>query len=309
MLQIENSNKFQVYSDQDINNYLQSKKDVILPLIAKEIGIAPREIDRRLTRLAIVHKPDVNGITFSSDGWKTFEILIYDGLILFSGKLANALAARMGVVSSSKEILETPSIAESEAKQVARNLMRAFWSGGISDLKGFEDLSLTANQKTFSDSLSNNAVLFVIAHEFGHVVIELCRERPKVYEWAVEVTVGLFAYTDLHRDLDEFERGGVALRWSTELGADLIGLGLLLGMHTDGLKQMHAYDGAEYFLILMSELEEYRDRTIGKRMVSTTHPPSSLRLSVMRMLMERNNLPKVLNVGKCLETLARLILR
>lgn len=278
--------------------------DELLPIAAKEIGISKNELGKRLNGRRFIFNADFNGSTSSSDGWATFDIRINLGLIQFYFHMVKIFATRIGVMETAENAAEGSQITFDRTVQGTKDLMRAFFDGKILSHEGLPIIDLSKNQLIIADKILREINIFVLAHEFGHIVIHAKRVGADELEAATDIVNQVLVDTF---QLPEGEMTRVKESWSEEIAADFIGVKLSLARHNNDMDRILAYSSSELFFIILNMLETFYARSYGQPTLVGTHPPSKIRLEILRLAAKDNN-PSAYQMGQAFEQVANLIL-
>lgn len=266
----------------------------MLPAVSERLHCKSDNLTHRLTSVGMIEHPEVNGFVKTADNWRTFEIFLNVGLMMFFHKISKMFASRIGVMGQDMNPSEHPSIPYEEMVRVAKKLMESFWSNNLLNTVGFYSIQLSLNQNIFAGILLHFAEKFVVAHELGHVTINLSPQYPSEYEYALTLL------NDIH--IEAFQRD--VEQWAEEIASDLIGLQLTVSTENDDIQRMKALLGAEFVFIVQNMLEQYFEKKFRENPPIGTHPPSKLRLALIRKAVGQSNPEGVFQVGKALESMA-----
>src|SRR6185369_15354755 len=96
-------------------------------------------------------------------------------------------------------------------------------------------------QISFCSQLSNQAELFVLAHEFGHVIINLYQGEVDELKQGKAFIKEVFSTV---RGINETEKEVVSNQWAEEIGADIIALQLCLSPENSSMGRMLRFSSA-----------------------------------------------------------------
>jgi hypothetical protein len=266
---------------------VQFRASQLLPILARKMGKGVEDVRRRL-KIGLDDALWINGKTTSEDKWQTFEVRLSTGLLLFHYKMVKLFVSRMTIVGDANEVVDETRISNDEMLSTAKRLMEAFWAHDESREHFFRSpdfslLKLTKSQVELAASLLHHAEEFVVAHEFGHILMNASPERVKremlIVEGARESMVR--PVFDEHKG-----QGGKAMLqyWMDEIAADFIGVGLCKEQGEDEIQRMAIHSSAMMSLVMCDMLEKYYRMSTGGVRESETHPPSDLRLDVLQTL-------------------------
>ena len=175
-------------------------------------------------------------------------IVFHRGLIKFIYRIARILSTRVNVMDKERDSPDLP--------ETARLIAEAFWWLQETGRAFGPDYPVTPEQLHFANLLALDAETFLLAHELGHVVVDL---RP-----------------------DSEQRFGSA--YEIEHAADLIGLSFALELNSDEPKDTFRfpmqYAGAEFVLQIFDVLSQ-----LGFS-ISDSHPAAANRIIYMRTFMQ-----------------------
>lgn len=261
----------------------------LVPHAARRMGRSVAAVRRALRRTSLDPGLQIYGQTTSADRWRTFDIRLSTGLLLFHHKMVKLFMSRMTVVGEGNKVVDETGISEDEMLSTSRRLMKAFWELDESRevfirTPGFSLLQLTKSQIELAAYLLHYADTFVVAHEFGHVLLTASPRRVKRERAIVEGA----KESMIRPVLDDHAGGGMVSpeKWVRELEADLIGVGLCRELADNDVVTMVIEASAMMSLVMCDMLEKYYRMSTGRAWDYETHPPSELRLDVMQRLAE-----------------------
>lgn len=287
-----------------ISQTIEAGIDELLPIAAKEVGISKTELEKRLIGRRFVFNADLNGSTSSTDRWATFDIQINLGLTQFYFHMVKMFATRIGVMGTATNAAEGSRITFDRTVQDTKDLMRAFFDSHLLSHQGMPIIDLSKNQLIIADKILREIKIFVLAHEFGHIVIHAKGARADELESATYIVNQILMGTS---QTPEGEMARVKESWSEEIAADLIGVKLSLARHNNDMDRILAYSSSELFFIILNMLETFYARSYGQPPSVGTHPPSKIRLDVLRLAARDNN-PSAHQMGQAFEQVANWIL-
>lgn len=276
----------------------------LIPYTATKVRMEPDVLKNCILNVSMIMDPEVNGFARSSDNWKTFEIGINIGLMIFLHKMIKVFASRIGVMGDEGHPVENPEIPFENTISVAKRLMKAYWDQNLLSTMGFQVMQLSEEQMNISSHLLHHAECFVVAHEFGHIVINLHQAEVKELNIGIEVVRGILEGIS---DLSETSKHQLTRQWGQEIGADLIGLQLVLELGKTDHDKILIYSAAELVFILQNMLETFYEKNIGENLPLGSHPPSQMRLAVLRSIVGKSNPPQVLQLGEAFAEMAEMI--
>jgi hypothetical protein len=264
----------------------------LLPHAAMRIGIDDNEFERRLTKVQVSLDPKVNCLIQPSPSWETFEITINSAFPAFLFVMFYLFATRVSGTGEDRHTEEESRIPLKRVARVAEKLMYAFWKCEKIYHPDLELISLSDIQLHFVHTITLYAVQFAIAHEIGHAIVALSHPRKVAeHEKGVERTKEFLASI---RTLEGPVRDQLTQNWGSEIGADLIGLQLLLA--ADGNKideRVYAYLAVDSTFILWHMLETFYQKKYKRSCVNLAHPPSVLRLDTLHSaIIDQQNIPE-----------------
>lgn len=285
-----------------INRLLDEHRRLLLPFVAARTRMPLADLAKRFTAIRTIPIPDVNGTVRSSDNGRTFVVEIYSGLLSFISKVVNAFAART-ISHQGHAVIASSVFDEQRSIRLIEKLLDAFWSGKVDQMPGFEFLHLDDIQQRVGEDLLTSSVEFVVAHELGHIVLDVAREEVSPSAWFKERAshmVGAIAGGyQFSSSIDV-----VTANWAVEFAADVMGLNLLMDMYrSDGIR-LKTYQGCEFFLIVAGLLSLYRAYRTNDAVFSDTHPDGVLRLSVLRDVV-RGSPKSIFKFGEICETVTK----
>ena len=277
----------------------------MLPHAASTLGIQIGSFRDRLTNVEMVETPEVNGFAKSSDGWRTFQIGINLGLMMFFHKMTKVFASVIGVMGEDGRPKESPTIPFTEVVAASRRLVKAFWEERLMHEQGFQLVQLSDSQITMASMLLHYAESFTVAHELGHIILNV---SPQV---RAELTAGTGIVRGILEDITGMNDGDktrLVEKWGNEIASDLLGLQLAIEHAKDSHKKVLIYSSVELVFLMQEILEAYLEKVAGTKPISDTHPPSSFRLGSLRAAVRSGNPPQIFQIGEAFETLSEKII-
>lgn len=279
--------------DADLADVLMYRANCLIPYVARKMGKRNDELKKCLTKLILIESPVLNGYVKTKDNWKTFQIHVSWGLMIFIHKMIKLFLCRMSVTNGHC-IVDEARISDEEMLSAAERLMQAFWRGTFFQTPSISLTDLSKSQIELSTYLLHYAECFVIAHEFGHVLIETCPEKIRK-----ELLTASAAIESRNKGIkiSQTKHVGVGEKtllesWTKELTADLLGLKLCLEQRDDDIGRMVIRSSAELVFIFMLMLEKFYEKSTGQnywlheRDRGMTHPPTVLRLEFLSLFVD-----------------------
>ncbi len=297
-----------------IQGFMTERAKELLPPAAMKIGVDKDELEKRLKRVVIILNPWVNCFVQSSHGRKTFEIGVNTGLMTFSWHMTKLIATRFSVMGKDGHIVEDTKIPLEKTVAAAKRLLCAYWEGQIMHQHVFSVGDLSYYQVSLAGELIFDLESFAVAHELGHIVMEL--SRPPEHEVGVEIATVLMTkpWKEGGAAIDQRDRSArtffnqVRQKWGKEIAADLIGLQLSLALKDNTIESAIQFWATESFFIFMDMLETFYERKYGESLISDDHPPSWMRLAALRLIISRDNSPELMEFGNVIEQMVEEIL-
>ncbi len=261
----------------------------LVPHVARKMGRRVKEVRRYLKNVGLDDTLRVSAHTVSEDNGQTFEIKLSTGLLLFHHQMLKLFVSRMTVVGDGNEVVDETKISNDEMLSYAKRLMQAFWEekGGSREnffrVPGFTFRRLTESQIELAANFLHYADMFVVAHEFGHILINVAPDRVKreirIVEGAKESMI-----RPVLIEQERHENTIIIQDWMNEITADLIGVRLCRELSANDVVRMVIYSSAMMSLVMCDMLENYYRKLTGTSWEYRTHPPSCLRLDVLQTL-------------------------
>ena len=316
------------------SKYLEKIIGDLIPYAAALSPLSALNIQERLKAIKRIRGDyDINGRVESSDNWRTFDIYINDGLIWFIYKVSNLFATsvvvpeqdsfdeavekgwvsekRKGFFIDSKGVKRYTSqerINRQETIAALRNLLIEFWNNNIHNTVGFDSLKLKEGAWKFSLSLQMSTLNFIVAHELGHFVVNICN-KDKCSDY--NVLYSSWRQRCLEAGINSEAAEVFASNYANEHAADIIGLRIVNGQAWDDLNKgaskyctLRALAGAEFFFVAMKMIEKYGEEKLGITLNRATHPSADQRLNTIHQLTIERDPNLTFTVGQCLAGLA-----
>ena len=227
----------------------------------------------------LVLSSDFNCMVRVAPNHSKFQLAINYGLFHFYREMTHMLFSRISVMSESqhraghKTNVEVPF---DVTVGVAKQLMQAFWSGKIDK---FHDLPLEQATKNLFHVFLTSGLRFALAHEFGHVMLEISDEGRK-YKTEGEKVVSDFLSQVPNQNMPAAVHNQMIRDWGTEFASDVLGLELAMQTEDGPYKWLQMY-AAEWFFTMCDMLWKYYSKMHGSIKLST-HPPPVMRLDILR---------------------------
>jgi hypothetical protein len=199
--------------------------------------------------------------------------------------MVKLFVSRVSVVGDGQKMVEETRISNEETVSIARKLMASFWSGDFFETPGFSLAELTRSQIILDGILLTYSESFVIAHEFGHMIMRVSPDSVRRDLMILKGVEDSLVRPALRKRACPDEES--ALRnWMEELAADYIGVNLCADLERDTMKRTMIQASGMISLMMCDMLEKYRGKTAGEGSLDPTHPPSELRLEIMQSLLD-----------------------
>jgi hypothetical protein len=243
--------------EQSFEDILLDRASCLLPYVTQK---TKNKIDpRKRVKIDLIKTPVINGFIGTPDRWNTFHIGVSRGMLNFVYKIVKLFLSRMAL-RDDERVLEESQISNEEMLIAAEKLMQGFWENELWKIPSFKLTRLNKSQIELASHLLHYAECFVLAHEFGHAVIEICPEEAKR-----ELYIASGATINRSRSLldslaiSEKDKTLALEKWPKELAADLIGLELCLEQRDDPVGRSVIRASVELVFVAMSMLEKYRE--------------------------------------------------
>lgn len=266
---------------------MKRKTEQLLPHVAARMGITEAELDQRMVGFGMydfADEPLCNGFSSSKDNWRTFEIGIgrpMTRLLHRMNKLFMSLV-NLHVVDDEGGITDQTSSKGRSSEEIGEEVTRqlsAYWEGRFEEIGSLvraEDLSEA--QLTLAAQLLHFAEMFVMAHEFGHVIVNSKQRNVPEYAHGDNVVRQILSRTST--ELAQNEK--LVARWAEELAADLLGIQITLACVPSGMLRLLAFSAVEMVILIDMLLTQFHTKYYGRPIEDTTHPPAMLRLQMLR---------------------------
>jgi hypothetical protein len=257
----------------------------LLPSVAIKTGRNAEELRRSLRKVNLDRRLLIDGRTTTQDNWRTYEISISKGLMLFHHKMVKLFVSRVSVVGDGQKMVEETRISHDEAVSISRRLMTSFWEGDFFETPSFFLTSLTKGQIILASRLLFYSELFVIAHEFGHIVMHVSPECIKRELLILKGAEESMVRPALGKNQCSSEPD-VLRNWMEEIAADYIGINLCANPEKDPVVKSIIQASGTISLMMCDMLEKYRRKVAGDDSPDQNHPPSELRLEVLQTMLD-----------------------
>jgi hypothetical protein len=210
----------------------------------------------------------------------SFQLAVNYGLFHFYREMTRMLFSRIAVVSASQYgsgqhgNVDAPFDKTAEA---AKELMSGFWQAKIRKPR---ELTLEEGSQLLFNLFLKLGLRFSIAHEFGHVMLEVSEEGRK-YKAAGERVVTDFLSQAPDTSISPEARKRMVNDWGAEFAADILGLELAAQCEPeDSFKWFQLY-ASEWFFTMCDMLWRFYSKKHGP-LTLTTHPAPFMRLDILR---------------------------
>ncbi len=289
-----------------LNDIVVTMAKNLMPLAAIKAGLSKEAFASGFKRAGMVRDRSVNGYARSSDNWRTFEIGINEGLMLFLHKMVKIFASRISFLEKSGLPAKELSIPRLQAKPAVERLMKAFWDGDAMSGFGFKLVDLPDDQVLIAAHLLEHGECFVVGHEMAHIAINIPNTKMPDLDAMVSWVGSNLAPIETEAGASHTEMRDLARRWGEEVYADYLGVDLLVSSlpKDEAGQRVLAFSSAQLVLIIVMMLETYYQRHYTKDVPLGGHPPGLFRLRCLQLLIGRNNPPQVLQIGQFFEKVA-----
>ncbi len=283
-----------------LTEYTEKVITRLIPVAAFRIGIDDQCLSERYEGVSVIDNPAVNAtVCFGTNSKKTFKIIIYRGLLEAFSVFPIILvwSARQ---TDDKEMLPLDPMELIQLEPVVTSdAMKAFWEGRWPlvnpALVAQAMVELSDQDLTYACHLNDAAVSFVLAHELGHVAINMsAKGRNPELSTAICVMEQLLSNTT---SLSNQKRNERVIKWAKELAADFIGLNLVpasYGTYNSKTRSFtlsnlcHVYfpSGASKIALLFNNMLINFFEQTTRTAPEASHPPAWLRLAYLRSSLE-----------------------
>jgi len=277
----------------------------LIPIAAKKIKIKIDEFDKRLKKVGMIKNTEVNGFVRSSDNWESFEIFFNFGLMLFLPAMIELFTRRTGIMENGHPI-EIPDIHIDKTVRMAEKLMKAFWEKKVVTVANTDFTDLTESQYFLTAFFVRYSEAFIMAHEFGHVVVKISSSKVEELEFGRKISESILGKIP---ELDHKTKNQLMQKWAEEFAADLVSLNLLSNLQGSFRDKVLIYTAVEFVFIIHGMLEKYHKILYNRDIPIGTHPPSKFRLQTLRLVTGRSNSPELYKFGEEYEAMADDILK
>jgi len=288
----------------------------LLDPAARMLGLHKGELQSSFSGPPFVSREkEIHGELESSE--RGVQIVVSEPLLVLLTKMAGVFATRLDFIDLPGWPEQESAFSPSETGRLARDLLESFWKGTLAQLfTPVPELNgLTYDQLTFGGLLSLLGYRFVLAHEFGHIVLDRCNRTDlrMLRESLADYALPVISLLPNERDFSvaALDSDDLAKRWAAELAADLVGQKLMWESAEDGWRHRWSGYAIDYVLVTYRMLEEFRSvaQTGLGQMRRRSHPPSEMRRLVVRDARRRSDIPPdELAVGEDFEMVATEIM-
>lgn len=296
-----------------VSQFISNQLTEFLPATAKLVGLSTTELSSRLNIKSGLMEETINACAEPLDGGHTFSVQINLGMMQYLHHMSKLFVSR--VAFETKDGRQNPQYPFEQTMQGFREIATAYYNGNIIQNRGISLRELNKYQMELYADMLHYMEGFVIAHELGHVV-QWISQQPLQISRLIET----FVYSLICKKQIPFppelssiqQEKKLVTNWKNELLADNIGMNIICQTagerHEDGL----AFTACEFFLILLRMLEEFNQHTHCQQISYFTHPPASVRLEVLRSLVNSSKVlpkkPGILPLGELFSEMADWII-
>lgn len=275
----------------NFNYHLQERIQELVPIVADEIGITIDDLLSRFNKTYLSSSTDPSGWVSTSNNWQTFDIHINFGIDNYCYHMAKIFSTLFKRWWNPNWKAKGVGFVESYIANMTENILEAFFENKLHLQEGLPVDDLTPELFKISERIMKELKLFILAHEFGHVVMKIKNTDYEV-DSAIE-NLNRATKIVYKEDTDKY----INDNWLEECIADLIGTNLSVNRHNNEDSKIFSYACAELFLIIINMLEVYHLHKFGNWPTYNSHPPSSIRLLFLREAKPYNN-PTALMLAK-----------
>lgn len=290
-----------VWLANNFNYHFQNRIQELILVVADNIGITKDDLLSRFKKTYLYSDPDLNGWVSTSDNWKTFDMHINYGIDNYCFQMAKIFATPFKQWWNPNWKEKGDDFVENYIAKMTENILEAFYENKLHCYEGLPLGDLTPALFKISEKMMKELKLFILAHEFGHVVMNM-----KNIDHQVDSAIENLSRAS-EKVYKEAANKYINANWVEECVADLIGINLSMNRHNDDDSKIFSYACAELFLIIINMLEAYHGHKFGRWPEYKSHPPSSVRLLFLRESKPYNN-PTALMLGKEHERISYKIL-
>ncbi|MGD0227797.1 MAG: hypothetical protein ABSF71_36265 [Terriglobia bacterium] len=275
----------------------------LLPFVAGRMGCPVDEVKSRLKGVQRTEDLTVNACAYTTDAWKTFEIRVNEGLLLFLIKFAKLFTANWSAEPAVRGWPQQEVLDAGASQAILKRLIKAYFNNTLQLDFGVQYSELSKLQLQWAAGLAICAMHFVVAHEFGHIIQYTRRDLQWEQTFARSLDESFF-------DIDwtiQRDRENTMAHFRDETTADLIGLDMILksceqfDLEAKGWEQYSAAAGCETLLCGWSIIERCLPQ-------DPTHPPTRSRRKALRLIARLQGSPLVNAVGESLEAFTESML-
>jgi hypothetical protein len=268
----------------------------MIPAVSRQIGVKEDELKQQIAHPPLIFSDEISAAYTPVRGG-LFAIRLSLPFMAFIYKMTKLWAANLG--ADTGKGLALPTFTEEETVEWATKLMDAFCEGRI-DSAVLPSVSLSKHQLAFAASMATHAERVIVAHEFGHLVIEKFRDGkiPDSHEGKKRRIEGFLrtgkniAADFLKNNPVIYELAGgaenrgseeVETAWGDEIAADLLGFQLLDEAEKNDSDRVHNLWAFELFFVTLAMIERYQALRGWDKPALSMHPPTTLRHGLLRI--------------------------
>jgi len=271
----------------------------LLPVVAGKIARNVEEARENFKGVVLYHSSELNGfVDFFGVDNKDYRINISDGLTQYFHHMTKLWATRVDFLG-----IHEPKIPLDKVVAFAQSIMTTFWEGAspYGVIKNIPMLEMDRASANFMMHVNFYQLLFLMAHEFGHVVIRFAPQTVQSLVDYGKMQSRSVLQDDIYRlpQFAGFDREDLVRSWGEEFAADMIGVDLALAAPmADIYPELNSDDIAvvgigilwavAMLFVMQSMLESFYEKKKGQLPPTYDHPFSTVRLALFRVLCAQN---------------------
>jgi hypothetical protein len=271
----------------DLENCFKEYYADLSPIAADVIDLTNAELQKHITGLKFSNNTQINAESLKSKDGK-YSIVVHPPIAMYCWKISKLWATLFGNTSEHNFKHTT---------KLASKLMKSFWGGNINKVEIISILELDKDQTYFAGSMRENIEKFIIGHELGHILMDIAPDKFKgisnlmfsASQSAIDIIEKSYKILPKNDSIKFMSKDKLADKWRSEFVADFIGSFLTIQKAGDDqASKIRAYCAIDSSFSMLDMLENYFVVANKRIYPLSKHPPSILRLQMLRAMIRMN---------------------